>query len=96
MISPININGVRPTQGPSGTKDRDTSTSRVSGSSDAAEFSAAAVGRSESARLVELASADSEIRAECVEQAKQNLVDGLHRVQEIVEQVAASLTKYVA
>ncbi len=95
MISPININGVRPTQGPSTTKDREPSTSPVSGSSDAAEFSATAVGRSESARLVELSSADSEIRVERIEQAKQNLVDGLHRVQEIVEQVAASLTKYV-
>ena len=95
MINPININGLRPTPGASDRSAQDAASAPVSASGDAAEFSPAAVGRSEIARLLEISDGSPDIRAERVEQARQDLADGLHRVQQIVEQVAASLTKYV-
>ncbi len=47
------------------------------------------------ARLAELARALPDVREEAVARAKQRLERGLHRVQDVVRQVASRITRYV-
>jgi hypothetical protein len=63
---------------------------------DTVAFSEAGKGASEVAKLAQEAVRESEVRAEMVAKAKQDLEEGTHRMQDVVRFVAARLTRYVA
>jgi anti-sigma28 factor (negative regulator of flagellin synthesis) len=58
-------------------------------------FSAEGQEASEVAQLAQRVAQESEVRAEMVAEAKQNLEEGTHRMQDVVRFVAARLTRYV-
>ena len=63
---------------------------------DATAFSDEAVARAEASQVFELSASQNDIREERVAEARKNIEEGIYRVSEIVEQVAKSLTQFVA
>lgn len=94
----VNFNGISPSggvTGPGSSDPRRTVRPEDAASSDAAEFSAQSVSRADTQRIIEASAGQEDIRAELVERARQDIAEGTHRIQEIVEQVAATLTRFV-
>ena len=62
---------------------------------DGIEFSAEAQEAAETARISKLAQIKSEIRDARVEEAKQKIREGTYKVADVVNDVAARLTKFL-
>lgn len=68
---------------------------KVPAKHDDIQFSQEAQEASSVARLVELAKDDSGVRQERIDQAKKNIEEGTHRVEDVILQVAARIVQFV-
>lgn len=94
----VNFNSISPSGGVTGPGPSDSRrpvSSEGAAPADAAEFSAQSVSRADTQRIVEASAGQEDIRAELVERAREEIAEGTYRIQEIVEQVAATLTRFV-
>lgn len=96
MINVTGIGTLTTTGQPAGVRGRDQQGARpATVVGDEVAFSGASQQAAHAALLIEKSAAESEVRAERVEAAKENLRQNSHKVQEVVYQVAAVLTKYL-
>jgi len=74
---------------------RDGSATSAASSGDDVSISSEARAAAEAGRLTALAKSQDDIRADRVEQAKQNIEKGLYKDPEVVAKVAEKLLKYL-
>jgi hypothetical protein len=67
----------------------------VTDTKDAVEFSSEAAEAAQVVRLASNGQTNDELRAARIEQARENLQNGTHKIQEVVEIVAARITEYI-
>lgn len=96
MIPLAGIGNTAAPGSPAGIRNRSQEAQRpADGAPDAVVFSTAAQEAARIAGLVEQSASEPDVRAAQVEAAKQNLQEGSYKVQEVVYQVAAVLTKFL-
>ena len=95
MIEFNGINGANAPARPGSSNLRRVPATDAAATSDAAAFSPQSAARSEASRLARIAEYTPDVRAELVEKAREEIIEGTYRIQEIVEQVAARLTRFL-
>ena len=97
MVGIQGISGIREPASAKRADDRGkTDVPRGEVARDGVEISPEAERAAEAGRLLEQTQAQSQIRAERIAEAKQNLEQGTYRVQEVVLRVAARVSAYIA
>ena len=82
-----------PTKGP-GNRDQKNNTP-LKPEKDALEFSAEALEASQAAEIFRLTPKQEEIREQRIEVAKEQIREGTYKVQDVVTEVAARLTRFL-
>jgi flagellar biosynthesis anti-sigma factor FlgM len=95
----VGMNGIIGVPGPANTSQPkargSVSGSRGSLARDSVDFSSQAQEASRTAQLLEQARAESEVRAERVAKAKENIENGTYKMQGVVRIVASRVSKYI-
>jgi flagellar biosynthesis anti-sigma factor FlgM len=97
MVGIHGINGVpepKPDR-PAGVRDRKRSEDSPASSKDGVSISSKAQRAASTAKLVEIAKSEPDVRTERVAEAKQKIESGEYKKREVVEQLAAKLLKYL-
>jgi anti-sigma28 factor (negative regulator of flagellin synthesis) len=96
MVNIVNLNGVPEPNNNKPVQSKERTAPAPEAASTDSDAIAISPEASQAAETVELAhAADSELRQEKIEQAKENIEQGTYKVQEVVIQVAARLSQYV-